>query len=477
MSSESDQKFSWDLEQYSTKARQDKRREAIDARRAEGLSVEEEHLTEVDDGDWLAPAETKTRARYVEAGSVFWSAFAGGLLTILTLGFYRFWLKTNLRRIYVGSIRVDGDPIEYTGTGLEKFIGFLIAISFLAIYLAITNVGLLFIGITQLEEGALFTPFSLIAVMPFIFYAQYRSQRYMLSRLRWRGIRFGLGGSAWGFTGRSLLWGILTVLSAGILFPLMHFRQARYLTNRTYFGSLKCEQGGSWLGLLSLWIWVYISFGLLFLFGWGMVEEMRLQEEGVAVLISVLMPFAFLLTLIMFFNYQVGAFRYLWDNRSIGITRIENDVSTGKLIMTYIKGYLVVAIVGSLIGIIGAVVLLGAGFLLTSTMLGELGLTMDDLEAQFTAMASGQSDPSPALIAAVLPLVVGAVGAYLFLFVVSYAFTQSMIIQPILRQKVEAMLIRRPEALQRAGQRQGDQAAEAGGFADALGVDMGAGFG
>ena len=53
----------------------------------------------------------------------------------------------------------------------------------------------------------------------------------------------------------------------------------------------------------------------------------------------------------------------------------------------------------------------------------------------------------------------------------------SEITQPILRLKVEAMLIRRPEALLSAQQRSRDEMRDAGGFADALGGDVGAGFG
>ncbi|MEL6773292.1 MAG: DUF898 family protein [Pseudomonadota bacterium] len=477
MSSETEPKFSWDLEQYSTKARQEKRAQQVAEKRAAGLGNDEDHIAEVDDGDWLAPAETKARARYVDSGSVFWTAFGGGVLTVLTLGFYRFWLITALRRLYVGSIRIDNDPIEYTGRGFEKLIGFLIAICFLAIYLALTNVALLFFGLSSLDGAALFTPFSLIAVLPFLFYAQYRSQRYVLSRLRWRSIRFGLGGGAWSYTGRSILWLMLTVLTLGIMYPYMHFKQAKYLTDRTHFGSMTFQQNGSWLGLLSLWIWLYISFGMMFLFGWGLAEEMQLQADGVQVLFSVLLPFAILLTMIMAFNYQVGAFRYLWDNRSVGRTRIENDVSVGSLILTYLKGYIAVSVLTFVIGVVGALVIGGAGYLATMAMMGDVGMSPDELSTELEAMMTGDIPPTPAAIAPLLPLALGVVGAYVFIFVLSFALTQSLIIQPILRRKVEAMLIRNPQALERAGQRSQDGAAEAGGFADALGIDVGAGFG
>ncbi|MEO1274438.1 MAG: hypothetical protein AAFV96_03305, partial [Pseudomonadota bacterium] len=85
--------------------------------------------------------------------------------------------------------------------------------------------------------------------------------------------------------------------------------------------------------------------------------------------------------------------------------------------------------------------------------------------------------PSPEQLMSLAPIFVGIALTYFFLFAASFAFGQSLITQPILRLKVEAMLIRRPEALLSAQQRDKDQMRDAGGFADALGMDVGAGFG
>ena len=50
------------------------------------------------------------------------------LLTIITLGLYRFWARTKVRKYLWGSVRLHGDAFEYTGTGKELFIGFLIVL-------------------------------------------------------------------------------------------------------------------------------------------------------------------------------------------------------------------------------------------------------------------------------------------------------------------------------------------------------------
>jgi len=43
---------------------------------------------------------------------LFWLALRTSALTVLTLGFYRFWMKTRIRRYYWSSIRPGGMPLE-----------------------------------------------------------------------------------------------------------------------------------------------------------------------------------------------------------------------------------------------------------------------------------------------------------------------------------------------------------------------------
>ena len=49
-----------------------------------------------------------------------------GVLRILTLGVYHFWGKTEVRQRIWSAVRIDGEPLEYRGTGGELFRGFLI---------------------------------------------------------------------------------------------------------------------------------------------------------------------------------------------------------------------------------------------------------------------------------------------------------------------------------------------------------------
>ena len=67
----------------------------------------------------------------------------GALLELVTVGFYRFWLATDMRRHLWSHTSVEGDAPEYTGTAKELFIGFLFA---LAIIVPL-NVGYFLIGL------------------------------------------------------------------------------------------------------------------------------------------------------------------------------------------------------------------------------------------------------------------------------------------------------------------------------------------
>src|SRR5580693_7452080 len=56
----------------------------------------------------------------------------GGFLQLVTFGFYRFWLVTDIRRHLWSATSIDGDALEYIGRGRELLIGFLFAIAVLA---------------------------------------------------------------------------------------------------------------------------------------------------------------------------------------------------------------------------------------------------------------------------------------------------------------------------------------------------------
>ncbi|MEJ1157889.1 YjgN family protein [Prosthecomicrobium sp. N25] len=186
-------------------------------------------------------------------------AFLGGLFSILTLGIYRFWYITDLRRQLWRRSALGGSNFEYTGTAKEIFIGFLIMLAILApLYL------LSFLA--QLDVGGVF---GTIANLVFIFglfffigFAMFRARRYRLTRTLWRGVRFGQTGSAAAYALRAMGWGFLTMLTATLAFPFYRASQERYRVNNTWYGDRKFECRASGLAMLLPWI-LFIAAAVL----------------------------------------------------------------------------------------------------------------------------------------------------------------------------------------------------------------------
>lgn len=406
---------------------------------------------------------TKMRATFESNGSVlFWISIKTALLSILTLGIYRFWMKTRLRRFYWSAVRIDGDPLEYTGTGIEKLLGFLLALVILAIYLGLVNLGLTFLGLSFAPDdpAALnaMLQLSALSVVPVIFYAIYRGNRYMLARTRWRGIRFGLMPGAVGYTWRALLLSLLTLVTLGLAYPYQHYVLTKYITDRSYFGDLRFHQEGSWWELFAQWMWLYVAAGFSGLTIWGVIDNP--QDGTIVFLAGLLATFGTAIFLLLYQRYQIAAFRILWSMRSLGETSFDNDLSAGRVIGIYIGG-----------GIAASICTLIVGGSIAFALFYAASQAFDP-----SVIEAAAQNPTPETILAAAPYLTSAAIAYLVFLAFAFAFSQVFVNMRVSAARVEGMTIINPKALEESRQRMDDEAREAGGFADALGVDVGAGI-
>ena len=106
------------------------------------------------------------------------------LLTIVTLGIYRFWAKARERQYFWSRTRFVDDHLEWTGTGLEMFLGFLIV--FLALIPIVGLIWLAFFLFTGNDLAKLLGGLLLLVIYGGFFYmtgvAALRALRYRLSR-------------------------------------------------------------------------------------------------------------------------------------------------------------------------------------------------------------------------------------------------------------------------------------------------------
>lgn len=167
------------------------------------------------------------------------------LLTIITLSIYRFWAKTNVRRHIWSCVHINGEPLEYTGTGKELFLGALVVFLLLILPLVILAVGAtLWLGPAHPTVGTLQVAFTILVLL-LTGMAIYRARRYRLTRTLWRGIRGTLVGSAWKYSLLYFASLLLKVLTLGWSTPAMNMELQQRITRNMRFGDVPFTFRGS----------------------------------------------------------------------------------------------------------------------------------------------------------------------------------------------------------------------------------------
>jgi uncharacterized membrane protein YjgN (DUF898 family) len=184
----------------------------------------------------------------------------GAGLELATVGFYRFWLVTDIRRHLWSNTHIDGDAAEYTGRAKELLIGFLIALAIIVpVYLAY------FVTSLEAERFKAFASFPLLAFF-YLFgqFAIYRARRYRLTRTVWRGVRFWMSGSGWSYAARAALWAVLVALTLGLLLPWREAALERYKMRHSYYGDLQGSfEGRGWeFFKRGWWLWLLTPIAL-----------------------------------------------------------------------------------------------------------------------------------------------------------------------------------------------------------------------
>jgi uncharacterized membrane protein YjgN (DUF898 family) len=203
------------------------------------------------------PPPSPVRLRFVGDRGDYWRLMIrGSVLQAVTLGIYRFWLFTDMRRFLWASTEVEGETLEYTGTAIELLIGFLLAIGILVPVYALLFVASLELGILSRLSGVI----AFVVLAGFGQYAAFRARRYRLTRTVFRGLRFHQSGSAVRYALRAMLWWIPIGITLGLALPWATANLERYKMRNTFYGNL----GGSFAGsggrlfIRGLLIWILI---------------------------------------------------------------------------------------------------------------------------------------------------------------------------------------------------------------------------
>src|SRR3954464_2760008 len=175
-------------------------------------------------------------ARFLGNERAFWRLLIrGAALLFVTLGIYRFWLATDVRRFLWSNTEIAGDGLEYIGTARELLLGFLIAIALLVPLNVVFFLSAFGRGWLSQISGLL----ALIVLALLGQFAIYRARRYRLTRTVYRGIRFHQTGSAWGYAVCASLWWLLVILRVGLAYPWAQAGIERFKIRNTYLGNLR----------------------------------------------------------------------------------------------------------------------------------------------------------------------------------------------------------------------------------------------
>lgn len=383
------------------------------------------------------------------ANSLFKLYFKTSLLTVLTLGIYRFWAKTRIRKYIWSSASAGGDTFEYTGTGLEKFLGFLVAVVILGVYLGLVQMVLFYFGLNifavepeSVEEAiAQMAAFYLtvLAIMPLWYFARYRARRYKLARTRWRGIRFGAEPAAWGYAIRALGFQLLTIVTLGLLLPLQTFKLEKFVTDRSWYGSAKFHQEGKWTELYPAMKHLFVGAAFVVLAAVIAATDSSIQFALLT------MAAGYVWALVGFVYYRIKSFEYLTHNKTLGDQmRFRTAPRTGHVIKIAIFGGLAVGVVAAILfGVIGAI-----------------------LAAVAPGLIAGGGSIGPGIV------IVAAL--YILALITINGLTLSWITQRILGHVIRVTGSPEASELAQIEQREADRGADAEGFADAL--DVGGAF-
>ncbi|WP_240686465.1 DUF898 domain-containing protein [Aliiroseovarius marinus] len=375
-----------------------------------------------------------------EKGPVFWLALRTGILTVLTLGFYRFWAKTRLRRYYWSAIRPGGAPLEYVGDPLEKLLGFLVAVVFMAFYIGIVNLLLMYFSFALLNANYAAYALSFLGLTPIIFFAQYRARRYILARTRWRGIRFGLEPGAWGYSWRSMVHWLATICTVGLTWPLTTLWLEKYRVSRTFYGDQRFVQGGSKGLLFGAMRHVYYALGLS-----GVAAVMLALFENPAWALVYLLTGPWLVYGWAYWRSE--SFKRMTEAKQLGDMQFTAKPRPGRIIGIYALGGLMMNIVLS-------------GVFLVAFMALGLAVGVTDLE-------NINLEDMDVATTAVVPIFVLV---YFLFIIMARAMTHAWITLPLAQHFAEVTQIVNTQNIAQIVQRDRDEFAEAEGFAEALDV-------
>lgn len=307
----------------------------------------------------LSPGTPEIRLDYVPKPGLAWLSIKNFLLKVISLGIYSFWAKTYVRRHLWSCVHIMDEPLEYTGTGKELFLGFLVILGVVILPFVILQNGIALLYPDDLVTQGLVQLGLIIVVLYLVGVAVYRARRYRLSRTIWRGIRGTLTGSPWAYAWRNFWMTLLLPFTLLWSYPWMSVRLNSHIMNDTQIGSESFRFSASAGPLYKRFaiLWVLMLVGLIVIAtGIGVLSQdlmaqlssaagPQMDPDTIALIalatIFILVPLFALMTAIFWAIYISKEFNYFASCTAFDNASFNMNATTGSIILLSIGNFLI----------------------------------------------------------------------------------------------------------------------------------------
>lgn len=156
------------------------------------------------------------------------------LLTIVTLGLYAPFAKTNIRKFLWSHSTLEGEAFHFFGTGIELFKAYL---KVGALYLAVIFIAEFLIG-SKPQLGFILPLFTSVFYIFLYTRAKYGAHRYLMNRTSYRNIHFFMDKKgSWTYTLEILKGAVLCLITFGLYYPYLMCKLDKIKWQNSKFGT------------------------------------------------------------------------------------------------------------------------------------------------------------------------------------------------------------------------------------------------
>lgn len=232
--------------------------------------------------------------------------FVNLALTIITLGIYGPWAKVRNKRYLYSCTEIEGNNFDFTANPVAILKGRALFIGLFIIYSVAEGTSFVF-------TIAMLTIFAV--VLPWLIK---KSLRFRMRYSEFKGLSFRSTVTSSGIFINFLLFGLLKVLSLGLLTPLFVYKQKKYVVENTFYGNHNLNLNGNIKGMYLAYLKpILISLLPLFLITIFSTIIIMSNPERLSFLTTVFVSLLFVSFFFILSLVKFAKTKYVIDNLSI----------------------------------------------------------------------------------------------------------------------------------------------------------------